>query len=352
MAEFRARGGTMRGADGLATMNSEPAAINPDPVFNCPSCSHWLAPGTLACPDCGTLPYGGYVAQVARLAISLEDEDKWAEAKEKWHSALNWLPVGAEEAAQVQGRIAAIDSRQRAGEQQKAKWTKRLGPLAPLGLFLLKAKTFLLALLKFKFFLSFFAFFGLYWVLFGWKFGLGFTVLILLHEMGHFVAARRRGLKVDLPVFLPGLGAYVKWYSMGVSLEDLSAIALAGPIAGLLSSVLCLGIYFTTGSALFGALAHVGAWLNLINLIPVLGLDGAQATLALDRTQRVLILVSCGVLYVLLRENAYLLVGAGMLWRVFTGVTPEQPSTRTMVFFMGLLMVLGAIVWVAPDLAR
>ena len=152
-------------------------------------------------------------------------------------------------------------------------------------------------------------------------------------------------------MFLPGLGAYVKWYSMGIPLEDLSAIALAGPVAGLLSAVVCLGIYFTTGSPLFGALAHVGAWLNLINLIPVLGLDGAQATRALDRMQRVLIVVACVVMYALLRENAYLLVGAGMLWRVFkSDDIPAEPSTKTMVGFMALLMVLGAIVWVAPDL--
>jgi Zn-dependent protease len=173
----------------------------------------------------------------------------------------------------------------------------------------------------------------------------------LFHELGHFVAARRRGLKVDLPVFLPGLGAYVKWYSMGISLEDLSAIALAGPIAGLMSSVVCLGIYFATKSTLFGALAHVGAWLNLINLIPVLGLDGAQATHALDKIQRVLILVTCVVLFAMLRENAYLLVGAGMLWRVFKrDEAPAQPSTRAMVGYMALLILLGGIVWVAPDL--
>ena len=63
---------------------------------------------------------------------------------------------------------------------------------------------------------------------------------ILLHEMGHYVAARRRGLKVDLPVFLPGMGAYVRWYSLGVNLEDLSSIALAGPSAGQLTGLRCL----------------------------------------------------------------------------------------------------------------
>ena len=59
--------------------------------------------------------------------------------------------------------------------------------------FLGKIKTFLFVLLKFKFILSFIGFFAIYWALFGWKFGLGFTLAILIHEMGHYVAAKRRG---------------------------------------------------------------------------------------------------------------------------------------------------------------
>ena len=87
-------------------------------------------------------------------------------------------------------------------------------------------------------------------------------------------------------MFLPGLGAYVKWYSMGINLEDLSSIALAGPFAGLLTALACGGIALATHSALFSALAHVTAWLNALNLVPVLGLDGAQATHALSGLQR------------------------------------------------------------------
>jgi hypothetical protein len=93
----------------------------------------------------------------------------------------------------------------------------------PVVFFLAKAKSLLFVIFKFKFLLSFFAFFGLYWAVFGWKFGLGFTLSIMIHEFGHYVAARRRGLKVDLPVFLPGLGAYVRWYNMGVNLDTLSS---------------------------------------------------------------------------------------------------------------------------------
>ena len=38
---------------------------------------------------------------------------------------------------------------------------------------------------------------------------LGFVLLILVHELGHYVEARRQGLNPQIPVFIPFLGAYV-----------------------------------------------------------------------------------------------------------------------------------------------
>jgi Zn-dependent protease len=342
----------------------------PEPVFNCPNCSLWLPPGSLACPDCHTLVYGRHLEQLARNASQLEVEQRWAEAREAWHAALAWLPPTTKQAAVVQQHIDTIDARAKAADDSRAKWTKRLGPFAPLFFFLLKAKTFLLAILKFKFLLSFVAFFGIYWAIFGWRFGLGFTLAILLHELGHYIAVRRRGLKADLPVFLPGLGAYVRWYAQGMSLDTLAEIALAGPAAGLLTAIACLaafrayggvwGVPFSElaarqsgfGAPLFGSLAHVGAWLNLLNLVPVFGLDGAQATYALDRTQRALVLGACIVLFALLHEAVFLFIAVGMAWRLFSGPVPQKPSSRTMIGYMLLLFTLGAVLWVVPEAGR
>ena len=67
------------------------------------------------------------------------------------------------------------------------------GSLAPLAIALSKAKV-LLAVFKLKFLFSLFAFLGFYWALFGMRFGIGFAVLILIHEMGHYVDIKRRGL--------------------------------------------------------------------------------------------------------------------------------------------------------------
>jgi Zn-dependent protease len=326
----------------------------PQPIFNCPSCSIYLPSGTVACPDCHTIVYSEHLRNIAIAATALENESKWLDARETWRQALVWLPADTKQYAAVQQRIGLIDARLTAAEETKAKWSRRLGPFAPVLLFLAKAKTALLFLFKFKFILSFAGFFLIYWALWGWKFGLGFTLSILIHEMGHYVAAKRRGLKVDLPVFLPGLGAYVRWYSMGVSLETLSGIALAGPFFGLLTAGACGGIALLLGEprdtgGLFSALAHVAAWLNLLNLIPVFGLDGAQATYALDRTQRWLVLATSLIFFGLLREYVFLFIAIGMGWRLWAGGYAERPSTKTMVQYVLLLFALGIVMYLFPD---
>ena len=320
----------------------------PAPIFNCPRCSQYLPEGSLACPECGTLAYGEHVAGLATSAQQMEAEKRWPEARAVWGEALGWLPAGTAQAQALEQRIANIDAQTRAAQEKTARWTKRLGPLAPVLVLLAKLKGLLFLLLKMKFLFSFFAFFGLYWALFGWKFALGFTLSILVHEMGHYWAVKRRGLKADLPVFLPGLGAYVRWYSMGIPLDGLAAIALAGPLFGLAAALVCIGLFAWTRQPVYLALAHTGAFINLLNLIPVLGLDGAQATYALSRLQRGLLCASMVVLFGLMHEGVFLFLAAGMGWRMVTNDLPEKPGSGTMIYYLLLLFALGAFLFIVP----
>ena len=324
----------------------------PQPVYNCPECSHYLQPGTLACPDCHAIVYAAWMRDLAIRATAQEEAADWTAARDTWQQALPWLPPDTQQFDAVEQRIAAIDARLRGVEETRAKWTRRLGPLAPVVFFLAKAKTLIFFLFKAKFLLSIIPFFLLYWGLFGWKFALGFTVSIFIHEMGHYVTAKRRGLKVDLPVFLPGLGAYVRWYSQGVSLDDLSSIALAGPFFGLIFGVLSGVLAVVFKEPLFSALAHVAAWLNVLNLIPVFGLDGAQATYALNRTQRWLVLATALVFFGMLHEGVFVFVAVGMGWRIWQGGDAEVPHTKTLVKFVLLLFALGVLMAVFPDSRR
>jgi Zn-dependent protease len=121
-----------------------------------------------------------------------------------------------------------------------------------------------------------------YALIWGWKFGVGFVVLLFVHEIGHVIQARREGLSASAPVFIPFLGALILLKDLDKQDAAVEArVGLAGPILGSLGALASLGLYALTGDDLFKALAFVGFFLNLFNLLPVLPLDGGRAMAAL-----------------------------------------------------------------------
>ncbi len=143
---------------------------------------------------------------------------------------------------------------------------KIFGPVIAVGIALAK---FSFLLLKFG---SIFIAVGGYALIWGWKFGVGFVLLILVHELGHYIEAKREGLDPKLPVFIPFLGAYVR-YTRGNPWQT-ARIAIAGPILGGVASLACLLYGLSQDSNLFEALAYIGFFLNLINLLPFGIFDG------------------------------------------------------------------------------
>ena len=134
--------------------------------------------------------------------------------------------------------------------------------------------------LKFgAFVLKFFGIFlavGGYTLIWGWRFAVGVVLLILAHELGHYVEAKRAGLDPQLPVFIPFLGAYVALRNMRFDPWVNARVSLAGPIAGGLAAFACLAAAVAIDSDLLRALAYAGFLLNLINLAPIAFLDGAH----------------------------------------------------------------------------
>src|SRR5690348_11995493 len=256
------------------------------------------------------------------------------------------LPGNSQQADWIRNHLAEISKQVDAADasaQNKKKWAKRLGPLGPIAVVLAKAKAVIPFLFKLKFLLSFAGFIGIYWALWGPKFGIGFAVLILIHEMGHFIDVKRRGLPVDMPVFLPGLGAYVRWQAMGVSLATRAAISLAGPLAGWLASAACVFIWWKTGNPMWADLARVGAWLNVLNLIPIWILDGGTAASALGRMERFLLLALGLALWFILGERVFLLVAAGAAYRLFTKDIPAEPSRAITAYYLTVVVILAAV---------
>lgn len=166
-------------------------------------------------------------------------------------------------------------------KERKRSRLKKLGaPLVPLAVLAGKAKILLLALTKVKavtmlgtMFISIAA----YALAFGWPFAVGFVLLLFVHEMGHIIQLRREGVEASAPIFIPFLGAVIAAKSMGEDAAAEARVGLAGPILGTVGTLIPLAIWLATGSDLWRALAYIGFFINLINLLPVLPLDGGRA---------------------------------------------------------------------------
>ena len=122
---------------------------------------------------------------------------------------------------------------------------------------------------------------GAYSLIWGWRFALGFVVLLFIHEMGHYIQLRREGVKPSGMLFIPFLGAAVGARSLGGSALAEARVGLAGPILGSLATAALLPIAAATGDEFWRALAFTGFFLNLFNLLPVVPLDGGRAMAAM-----------------------------------------------------------------------
>ena len=169
------------------------------------------------------------------------------------------------------------------------RWRRVLGPLAALGVALAKfgakAKALLLLLPKLKLLTtsgSMLVSIGAYTLIWGWRFAVGFVLLLLVHELGHVIQLRREGIKASAPMFIPFLGAVVAMRELPKDAAAEARVGLAGPVLGSLGALVPLGIHALGGGELFKALAFVGFFLNLFNLLPVLPLDGGRAMAALS----------------------------------------------------------------------
>ena len=167
-------------------------------------------------------------------------------------------------------------------------WRRYLGPLLVVGALLIKfgakLKVVLLLLPKLKLFTtsaSMLVSVAAYALIWGWKFAVGFVLLLFVHELGHVIQLRREGIPASAPMFIPFLGAVVMAKSLGDDATAEARVGLAGPVLGTLGAAAVGVAAWATGSDLLMALAFTGFFLNLFNLLPVVPLDGGRAMAAL-----------------------------------------------------------------------
>lgn len=121
-----------------------------------------------------------------------------------------------------------------------------------------------------------------YAFVYGWRYAAGFVGLIFVHEMGHYLAARQRGLDVGAPTFIPFVGAWIELKDQPHDVETEAWVGFAGPLLGSLAALACYFAARETGSKLLLALAYAGFFLNLFNLIPLSPFDGGRITAVLS----------------------------------------------------------------------
>ena len=182
-----------------------------------------------------------------------------------------------------------------AGPQRETFWRrlkKTLGPVAVVGVviakFFAKLKFFILPALKFLPILlksggTMLLMIWIYTKMWGWQFGVGFVLLLLVHECGHLIVAKKFGLKVGAPVFIPFMGAFIALKEAPRNAWMEACVGIGGPMLGTLGALACNSLGEIFDAPVFIALAWFGYFLNLFNLTPVGMLDGGRIVTALSR---------------------------------------------------------------------
>jgi Zn-dependent protease len=320
--------------------------------LNCPQCATELAPDVLACPACHALVHAQTLKRLAADADASARAGDLVAARTRWSDALALLPRHSQQHVAVGERIEEL-TRQIGVHQSpdtppppdEAPWWRRGAPgLATVAILLLsKVKFLLLGLTKASTLVSMFAFFGVYWSIFGWPLALGLVLSIYIHEMGHVAMLRRLGIAATAPMFIPGLGALVLLKQRVTDPLTDAQIGLAGPVWGLGAAIVALAVYMLTGARIWLAIAQLTGFLNLFNLIPVWQLDGSRGFHVLARGERWLLVAVIALALIATEQRLLLVVGAVAVWRALQQETGPG-DTRVLATFM---MLIVALAWLA-----
>jgi Zn-dependent protease len=331
--------------------------------IRCSQCGTEMSSTLLCCPGCGRLRHAEQLKALASEAEQAEQKQDFTGALAAWRRALELLPAGTRQHQLLAARVSEL-SRRGPGSLSPPNPSPglpngkaRAGGLAGAGalalliwkfkflaVFLLtKAKFLLLGLTKASTFLSMFLSLGVYWTAYGWKFALGLVASIYVHEMGHIAALRRFGFRATPPMFIPGLGAIIRLQQYPVDPVKNERIGLAGPLWGLGAALAALGVYVVSGWPSWLAIAHVGAWINLFNLIPIWQLDGGRGFSSLRRSQRWLAVAAIAAAWFFTGEGLLLLLLVAGCFQALHVALPPKPDRLGLIQYVVLVAALSAL---------
>ncbi len=339
--------------------------------MRCPRCGTEVPSARLSCPVCHALVHAeelkGLAAEVELAAGRADDQEELALRRRM----LDLLPAESGQARTIAERVEVLSARVDRGSAPPREggkprglgnaW-KSGGGLAALGLLAWKLKTVLLLLLtKGKLLLlgltkagttfSMLLSLGVYWTAFGWKLAAGLVLSIYVHEMGHVAALQRFGIKASLPMFIPGVGAIVRLKQAPANAREDARVGLAGPIWGLGAALAAWLIHLATGAAIWAAIARLGAWINLLNLLPVWQLDGGRGFRALTRGQRLAAAAVLAGAWIATRERLLIFLFLAAVYRAFAGGDlPREGDRIALAQYAVLVAALSAVCALIPGM--
>jgi Zn-dependent protease len=336
---------------------------------HCDECCAEVAFGLLSCPGCARLVHGRELAQIAQGAGIAEKAGDLTTALGSWRRALELLPRQSVQYETIQARMKALSSTidgrgappagvsgqagQADGDKPGAPKAGKLAGLGAVGAALLKGKTLLLALLangkllllglaKVPTLLSLLLY-ARWMSAQGVGFGLGVVACIYVHEVGHVAVLRRYGIDAGAPMFVPGLGAFVRMKQYPTDAHEEARTGLAGPLWGLVAAGVAAGIGALTGSGVALSVASWSASVNLFNLIPVWQLDGARGLRALSKSERLIVAGVAAVVAFGLHQWMPALVALVAAPRAFGRDAHATGDRRMLVLFVALVVAHAAI---------
>jgi Zn-dependent protease len=304
------------------------------------------------CPACAALVHADRLRRLAADADGAATAGDLPSARAHWTSALALLPVQSQQHALIRERVAELtrsidassDGKATAGKDGVPWWRRGLPGLATAAAVLLsKLKFLLFGLTKASTFISMFAFFGVYWSIYGWPLALGLVFSIYIHEMGHVAMLSRCGIAASAPMFIPGIGAFVQLKQRVDNPLTDAKIGLAGPIWGLGAALAAAALYAISRAQIWLAIAQLTAFLNLFNLTPVWQLDGSRGVHALARWERWALVAVVALMLLVTEQRLLFIVGGVAVWRAFQREAGPG-DTRTLATFVVLVVTLA---WLA-----
>jgi len=327
----------------------------------CVECGSDIGRGILACPGCGRLIFSEQLKTLSERATAATGDGDAAAARVAWMEALELLPRGSQQHDAVLEKIATLGTEAAAAAappEPKSRFWKWVVGLGPIGAAIFKLKFVVLALLgngkllilgltKATTLLSMLLAFGVYWTAWGMWFALGLVLSIYIHEMGHVVALRRYGVAATAPMFVPGLGAFIRLRQWLPPVQN-ARVGLAGPLWGLGAAAFAWAVALAGGGAMWSAIAHTGAWINLFNLLPVWQLDGSRGFAALGRVHRAAIGGAFGVAWLTTGDGLLVLLALAAGVRAFETAAPRESDSGVWLEFLALIAAFAVVLRLSP----